>query len=345
LAARSVADSMSWRYLVARLVWAVVVLVAITVATFVLARLIPADPARAAAGPEASAQAVERLRREMGLDRPLTVQYVAYMRDLLSLNFGRSIQTQRYVREDLSAFFPATAELALAVMIVYTIASIALGVLAAVYQGRAFDYVVRTVAMLGIGLPAFWLGMLLQLVFYRHLAWLPAAGRIDPMVPAPARLTGFYLIDSTLAGNWPALQSAVAHLALPVVAAVMARLAVGLKLTRVTMLEVLGETYVRTARSKGLANARVIVVHGLRNALVPIVTTLGLQFSALLGGTVIVEVVFAWPGIGRYAVGSIRTLDFPAIMSVTVVLASVFLVINLIVDMLYVLLDPRIRYA
>jgi peptide/nickel transport system permease protein len=314
-------------------------------ATFVLARLIPADPARAAAGPEASAQAVENLRREMGLDRPLAVQYLSYMRDLVSLNFGRSIQTQRYVREDLRAFFPATAELTFVVMIVYTVLSIGLGVLAAVHQGRAFDYIVRAASILGIGLPSFWLGLLLQLLFYRQLAWLPAAGRLDPMVPAPARLTGFYLFDSTVTGNWPALQSALAHLALPVVASVMARLAVGLKLTRVTMLEVLGETYVRTARSKGLANARVIVVHGLRNALVPIITTLGLQFSALLGGTVIVEVVFAWPGIGRYAVGSIRTLDFPAIMSVTVVLAAVFLVVNLIVDMLYVMLDPRIRYA
>jgi peptide/nickel transport system permease protein len=335
----------SWRFLIARLLWAGVVLIGITLGTFVLTRLIPADPARAAAGPEASAQAVERLRQEMGLDRPLPVQYLSYMRDLLSLNFGRSIQTQRYVREDLRAFFPATAELAVAVIIVYTIASIALGVLAAVHQGRALDYVIRAVAMIGVGLPAFWLGMLLQLLFYRHLGWLPAAGRLDPVVTLPARITGFYLIDSVATANWPALRSALGHLTLPVIAAVMARLAVGMKLTRITVLEVLGETYIRTARSKGLPGLVVILKHGLRNALIPVVTTLGLQFSALLGGTVIVEVVFAWPGIGRYAVGSIRTLDFPAIMSVTVVLAVVFLVINMIVDVLYVVLDPRIRYS
>jgi peptide/nickel transport system permease protein len=335
----------SWRFLVARLAWAGAVLVGITLVTFILTRLIPGDPARAAAGPEASAQAVERVRREMGLDRPLAVQYLVYMRDLLSFNFGRSIQTQRYVREDLRAFFPATAELAVAVIIVYTVMSVSLGVFAAVHQGRALDYVVRALAMIGVGLPAFWLGMLLQLVFYRHLGWLPAAGRIDPMVPAPLRLSGFYVLDSLVTANWPALRSALGHLALPVAAAAMARLAVGLKLTRMTMLEVLGETYIRTARSKGLRGSTVILKHGLRNALIPVVTTLGLQFSALLGGTVIVEVVFAWPGIGRYAVGSIRTLDFPAIMSVTVVLAAVFLAINMIVDILYVALDPRIRYG
>ena len=336
---------MSWRFVVGRLLWAGVVLIAITLATFVLTRLIPADPARAAAGPEASAQAVERLRQEMGLDRPLAVQYLSYLRDLALLNFGRSIQTQRYVREDLRAFFPATAELALVVIVVYTVASVSLGVLAAVHQGRALDYVVRVIGMIGAGLPSFWLGMLLQLAFYRHLEWLPAAGRLDPMVAAPLRLTGLYLVDSVVTGNWPAWRSSVAHLVLPVLAAVMARLAVGLKLTRVTMLEVLGETYIRTARSKGLPGSAVILRHGLRNALIPIITTLGLQFSALLGGTVIVEVVFAWPGIGRYALGSIRTLDFPAIMSVTVVLAAVFLVINMLVDILYVALDPRIKYA
>lgn len=335
---------MSWRFLIARLLWAGVVLIGITLGTFVLTRLIPADPARAAAGIEASSEAVESLRREMGLDRPLSVQYLSYMRDLLSLNFGRSIQTQRYVREDLAAFFPATAELAVVVIVVYTLSSVALGVLAAVHQGRALDYVTRAVALVGVGLPAFWLGMLLQLLFYRHLGWLPAAGRLDPWVALP-RITGFYLIDSVVTANWPALRSTIGHLILPVAAAVLARLAVGLKLTRVTVLEVLGETYIRTARSKGLPGTVVILKHGLRNALIPVVTTLGLQFSALLGGTVIVEVVFAWPGIGRYAVGSIRTLDFPAIMSVTVVLAVVFLVINMIVDMLYVVLDPRIRYS
>ncbi len=336
---------MSWRFVSARLAWAVVVLVGITVVTFALTRLIPGDPARAAAGPEASAQAVEALRKSMGLDRPLPAQYLAYVRDLAALNFGRSIQTQRYVREDLDALFPATVELAIAIIVVYTILSIGLGTFAAVNQGRVADYVIRTVALMGVGLPVFWLGMLLQIAFYKHLGWLPAAARLDPFVLPPTRITGLYLVDSTVTGNWEALRSSAEHLILPVIAGVLARLGVGLKLARTVLLEVLGEPYIRTARSKGLPGLAVIVRHGLRNALIPIVTTLGMQFSALLGGTVIVEVVFAWPGIGRYALGSIRTLDFPAIMSVTVILAVVFLAVNMIVDVLYLWLDPRIQYT
>lgn len=336
---------MSWRFLTSRLLWACLVLVAITVVTFVLTRLIPVDPARAAAGPDASAEAVETMRHYMGLDRPLAVQYLSYMRDLLSFNFGRSTQTQQPVGDDLRALFPATLELALVVTVVYTVLSIVLGVWAATHQGSALDYVIRTIALAGVGLPAFWLGLLLQVAFYKELGWLPAAGRMDPFIALPTRLTGLYLVDSTLTGNWEALQSAARHLVLPVFAAVLGRLAVGLKLTRVAMLEVLSEPYIRTARSKGLRGMTVIYKHGLRNTLIPVVTTLGMQFSALLGGTVIVEVVFAWPGIGRYAVGSIRTLDFPAIMSVTIVLAVAFLVSNLVVDMLYAWLDPRIKYS
>jgi peptide/nickel transport system permease protein len=249
------------------------------------------------------------------------------------------------VREDLDALFPATVELAIVIIAVYTFLSVGLGTLAAVHQGRVADYVIRAVALVGVGLPVFWLGMILQIAFYKHLGWLPAAERLDPFVPPPTRITGLYLVDSTVTGNWAALRSSAEHLILPVIAGVLARLGVGLKLARAILLEVLGEPYIRTARSKGLPGLVVILRHGLRNALIPIVTTLGMQFSALLGGTVIVEVVFAWPGIGRYALGSIRTLDFPAIMSVTVVLAVVFLAVNLIVDVLYLWLDPRIQYA
>lgn len=336
---------MSWRFVTARVLWALVVLVAITVVTFVLTRLIPVDPARAAAGPDASAEAVENMRHYMGLDRPLVVQYLSYMRDLVSFNFGRSVQTQQPVADDLRALFPATIELAIVVTVIYTGLSIILGVWAATHQGGLLDYAIRTIALAGVGLPAFWLGMLLQIAFYKDLGWLPAAGRLDPFLTLPTRLTGLYLVDSVLTRNWEALQSAGRHLVLPVVAAVLGRLAVGVKLTRVAMLEVLNEPYIRTARSKGLHALAVIYRHGLRNTLIPVVTTLGMQFSALLGGTVIVEVVFAWPGIGRYAVGSIKTLDFPAIMSVTLVLAMAFLVTNLLIDMLYAWLDPRIKYS
>jgi peptide/nickel transport system permease protein len=336
---------MSWRYLLARGVWALLVLLGITAMTFCLTRLIPGDPARAAAGPEASAEAVETLRRSMGLDRPLAAQYASYLRDLASFSFGRSIQTQRPVREDLDAYLPATVELAAVVMIIYTGSAIAGGIVAAVHPGRPVDYAIRTLGIAGVGLAPFWLGMLLQLVFYRDLGWLPATGRLDPFVAPPARITGLYLLDGALTANWPAVWSAAGHLALPVAATVASRLGVGVKLTRTIMLEVLREEYIRTAHSKGLSALLVLYRHGLKNALIPIVTTLAMQFSALLGGTVIVEVVFSWPGIGRYAVGSINTLDFPAVMSVTVVLAVAFLATSVLVDLLYLWLDPRIKYA
>lgn len=333
------------QFLLERLLWTLIVLIGITVFTFALTHIVPADPARAAAGPEASAEHVENLRRLLGLDQPLHIQYLSYMKDLVRLNFGTSYRTQRSVREDLVAFFPATLELALFVMAIYVVVSVSLGVVGAVYQGKPLDYLVRILAAAGVGLPAFWFGMLLQLVFYQRLQWLPATGRLDPVIIPPPRITGFYVVDSAVTLDWPALASSLAHLALPVLAAVMARLGIGLKLTRTAVLEILGQDFVRTARSKGLTRAVVIYRHVLKNAAIPIITTLGIQFGALLGGTVIVEVVFGWPGIGRYAVGAIDAFDFPAIMSVTVVIAMIFLVINLLVDMLYVWLDPRIKYT
>lgn len=313
--------------------------------TFVLTRIVPADPALVATGGFGSPETLERLRSVMGLDRPLPIQYLLYMRGVFLLDFGRSIQTQRPVKDDLKEFFPATVELALAVMLVYIAVSIPLGIAAATHQNRPIDYIIRLAAIVGVGLPAFWLGMLLQLTFYGQLGWFPAASRMDPMVLPPQRISGLYVIDSLLTANWPALQSSLHHLALPTAAAAMSRLGVGLKLTRIAVIEVLSEDFIRTARSKGLTNSRVVYKHALRNALIPIVTQLGIHLGYLLSGTVIVEVVFAWPGIGRYAVGSITTLDFPAIMSVTLLIASMFLVLNLFVDMLYVWLDPRIIYS
>lgn len=333
------------RFLLERLLWTIFVLTGITVFMFTLTHIVPADPARAAAGPEASSEHVENLRRQLGLDRPLHEQYLAYLEDLIRLDFGTSYRTQRPVREDLARFFPATLELTLFVMIFYVIISVGLGIVGAVNQGQPVDYLVRLLAAAGVGLPAFWFGMLLQLLFYQRLQWLPAAGRIDPAILPPARITGLYVLDSILTLDWAALSSSAAHLVLPVLAAVTARLGVGLKLTRTAVLEVLGQDFVRTARSKGLSHTVVILRHVLKNAAIPIVTTLGIQFGALLGGTVIVEVVFGWPGIGRYAVGAIDAFDFPAIMSVTVVIAVIFLLINLVVDVLYTWLDPRIKYT
>jgi len=241
---------------------------------------------------------------------------------------------------------PATLELALVTMVVYIGLSVPLGILAAVARGRWPDLLIRLVAIGGLAVPPFWLGFLLQLVLYRELGWLQqAVGRIAPSLPPPPFVTGFYLLDAPLAGDWPALGSAAVQLVMPVACLVLSRLGVGVKLTRTSMLEVIGSDYVRTARAKGLTEQAVLVRHALRNALMPVVTAFGVQLGYLLGGTLVVEVVFGWPGIGQYAIGSITAVDFPAIMSVTVVISVFFVLANLVVDVLYLYLDPRLRSA
>ncbi len=333
-------------FLIRRLCGVALVVLGITLVTFVTLHLFPADPARLLAGPGADDAQVQAIRRDLGLDRPLPVQYARYLRDLLRGNLGRSIQTGQPVADDLTKRLPATLELAMVTMVVYVGLSIPLGILAAVTHGRWPDLLIRLVAVGGLAVPAFWLGFLLQLVLYRELGWLrQAVGRIAPDLSPPPFLTGFYLIDAPLAGNWAVLGSAAVQLVMPVTCLVLSRLGVGVKLTRTSMLEVIGSDYVRTARAKGLAERAVLVRHALQNALMPVVTAFGVQLGYLLGGTLVVEVVFGWPGIGQYAIGSITAVDFPAIMSVTVVISVFFVLANLVVDVLYLYLDPRLRGA
>ena len=240
----------------------------------------------------------------------------------------------------------AELELALVTMLVYVGLSIPLGVVAAVSRGHFPDLLIRFVSVAGLGVPAFWLGLLLQLVLYRELGWFQhPVGRLAPEIPPPPFVTGFYLIDALLAGNLEAFRSALVQLVMPVACLVVSRLGVGVKLTRTSLLEVIGSDYVRTARAKGLRERTVLYGHALRNALMPVVTALGVQFGYLLGGTLVVEVVFGWPGIGQYAIGSITTVDFPAIMSVTVIVSVFFVLANFLVDVLYLYLDPRLRAA
>ena len=331
-------------FLIRRLSGMALVVVGITLVTFVTLHQFPADPARLLAGPGAQEAQIQQIRRELGLDEPLPVQYLRYLRDLATGNLGRSIQTGQPVADDLLKRLPATLELALVTMAIYIAISIPLGVLSAVTRGRPLDLLIRLVAVAGLAVPAFWLGFLFQLIFYRELGWFQqAVGRIAPDIPPPPFVTGFYLVDSLLAGNGAAFRSALIQLVLPVSCLVISRLGVGVKLTRTSMLEVIGSDYVRTARAKGLAERLVLYRHALRNALMPVVTALGVQFGYLLGGTLVVEVVFGWPGIGQYAIGSITTVDFPAIMSVTVVLSVFFVFSNLLVDLFYFYLDPRLR--
>ena len=330
--------------LLRRVATTVPVVLGITLVTFVTLHLFPADPARLLAGPGADEAQVQAIQRELGLDRPLPVQYVRYLGDLVTGHLGRSIQTGQPVADDLLRRLPATLELALVTMIVYVALSLPLGVLAAITRGRWPDVLIRLLAVGGLAVPAFWLGFLLQLVFYRELGWFrQAVGRLAPSLAPPPFVTGFYLVDALLGGDLPALRSATAQLVMPVTCLVLSRLGVGVKLTRTSLLEVIGSDYIRTARAKGLGERAVLARHALRNALMPVVTAFGIQLGYLLGGTLVVEVVFGWPGIGQYAIGSITAVDFPAIMSVTVVISVFFVLANLLVDLLYAYLDPRLR--
>lgn len=333
-------------FLLGRAVGLVLVILGITAVTFITLHVFPSDPARLLAGPGATPDQLQQVRRELGLDQPLPVQYLRYVADLAKGDLGRSIQTGQPVANDLIQRLPATLELALITMVVYILLSIPLGVIAATTRGRPADLLIRLVSTTGLGVPAFWLGFLLQLLLYRQLGWFQhPVGRLSPDIPPPPFVTGFYLIDSLFAGNPQAFGSATIQLVMPVTCLVVSRLGVGVKLTRTSMLDVINSDYVRTARAKGLRETTVIYGHALRNALMPVVTALGIQFGYLLGGTLVVEVVFGWPGIGQYAIGSITTVDFPAIMSVTVIVSVFFVVSNFVVDVLYFYLDPRLRTA
>lgn len=326
-----------------RLILLVFVVFGVTLVTFIISHMIPGDPARLMAGERASAEIVENMRRQLGLDQPLHVQYLRYVGDLLHGDLGMSIRTRRPVAEDLVLFFPATIELAVVALLFAIAAGIPLGVASAVYKDTWIDQVSRTLSIGGISTPAFWLGLLLILVFYGKLGLLPGSGRLASGVDAPVRVTGFLLLDSLIAGRIEAFWSALRHILLPAFTLGFSHLGVVTRQIRSSMLEVLQEDYVRTARAGGLPRRTVIFDHALRNALIPSVTMIGLAFGDLLYGAVLTETVFAWPGMGSYVVQSIAALDFPAIMGFTVVASTAYVLINLLVDLTYMFLDPQIR--
>ena len=333
-------------FLVRRLGGVALVILGITLVTFVTLHLFPADPARLLAGPGADEGQIRAIRQDLGLDRPLPVQYARYLRDLARGNLGRSIQTGQPVADDLAKRLPATLELAVVTMLVYIGLAVPLGILAAVTRWRWPDLLIRLVAVGGLAIPPFWLGFLLQLVLYRELGWLQqAVGRIAPSLPPPPFVTGFYLVDAPLAGDWSVLRSAAVQLIMPVTCLVLSRLGVGVKLTRTSMLEVIGSDYVRTARAKGLAERLVMRRHVLRNAWLPTLTILGFSFAQLLTASVLTETIFQWNGIGSYAVQSANTLDFPGINGVSLFAGLAFLLANLATDVLYAVADQKIRLA
>ena len=323
----------------------VFVLWGVTLITFFLARVAPADPARLIAGPHANAVALANIRHIYGLDKPLPAQYVRYMGDLFRGNLGTSFVTRRPVRSDLNVFLPATVELALYALVVGSLLGAVVGTVAAVRRGTGVDVGARFVAIAGLSMPAFWLAMLFQLVFFSRLGWLPFGGRLDTGAVPPPHITGLITVDALLTGHLGAFVQALRHLALPVVTLALAEVGLMARIVRTSLLEELGEDYVRTARAKGLSGTAVLLRHALRNALLPAVTVLGLEFGVLAGGIFLVETIFAWPGVGRYAYDAIRASDYNATMGVTLVVALLYVGINLIVDIAYLYLDPRIRYT
>jgi len=332
------------RYGLARIAGLPLVLLGVVTIVFLLTRVIPGDPARVAAGEKAKPEQVEQIRREFGLDKPLPVQYIRYLGRVIRGDLGTSLRTFRPVRDDIALYFPASIELALVGMLFTVALGVPIGVLSAVKVGSWGDHISRVIALIGASFPVFWLALALQLIFFRSLEWFPATGRLDFAVAAPPHVTGLYTVDALMAGQWQTFVNAARHLILPALALSLASIAIISRITRSSMLEILDQDYIRTARAKGLTDRVVNYVHALRNAMIPVVTVLGLQAGHLLGGTFLIEVIFDWPGMGLYTVGAITTLDYQAIMSTSLLVALIYVLTNLMVDQIYALIDPRIRY-
>lgn len=333
------------RYLAARLGLSVLLVFGVTLVTFILTNLVPADPVQAALGEQAAADPaiVAQFRQQAGLDKPLPVQYLGYLGRLVTGNLGTSNQTRLPVAQEIGKAFPATAELALVAIVISIFIGVGLGLWAALRRGKAADHAIRAVSLIGLSVPTFWLALLMYYIFFFKLRVFPGSGRLSPIAIAPPQVTGLYTVDSLLAGQLDTFWDALSHLILPAI--VLALYTVGLltRFSRSSVLDVLNQDYVKAARAKGLPARTVVTRYVLRGALVPIITIVGLAFGSLLSGTVLVETVFAWHGIGQYAFTAATKLDLPAVMGVGLVVGIVYIGINFLVDVLYGVIDPRVR--
>ncbi|MCR8548194.1 ABC transporter permease [Salipiger sp. P9] len=332
-------------YFIRRVAMLVPMLLGLSLLLFVVARLLPGDPVGLAAGPNATPELIERLRAEFGLDQSLPMQYWTYLTGLVQGDWGQSVFTRRPVFEDLMTYLPATLELVIAALVIAIVLGIPLGLLTAVYRNGVLDYVTRTVALGGIAMPRFFLGLLLQLGFAAWLGWLPLAGRFPLIGFPPEHVTGFYTVDAVLSGDWEGLRLALAHLAMPAFAMSLSPLATIMRMMRASTIEVLQQDYVLTERALGLSSRLILFKYVLKNAMTSTLTIIGLYVSWLLGGTVLVETVFDWPGLGLYATQAILTQDFMPVIGVTMVIAMIYLVTMLLVDLLYGVFNPKVRYS
>jgi len=327
-----------------RVMMAVPSLIGVVIVTFLLTRALPGDPAAYFAGPAATTEAIQQIRVKLGLDKPLYVQFVRYVEDLARGDLGNSLTTGQPVGQEIKTRLPASAELTLLGLIVSVVIAVPLGILAATRPNSLIDHACRVIATAGVSLPVFFTGLILIYVFYYHLGWAPPPlGRLDIFYSPPPHVTGFYLIDSLIAGDGEVFVAALKQLILPALTLAIFSLAPIARMTRASMLAVLSSDFVRTARASGLAPFTVVITYAFRNAMLPVITTLGMVFSFLLGANVLVEKVFAWPGIGSFAVEALIASDFAPLQGFVLTMAVMYVALNLLIDILYGVIDPRMR--
>lgn len=320
------------------------VLIGVSIIVFLIMRVFSPDPAPIVLGQHATAETVEKWREANGLNSPIYVQYFNFVKGAVTGDFGTSYYTKTPVLEEILSRFPATIELAIAAIILASLMGILIGTISAVKKNSIFDHSGMLIALIGVSMPIFWLGILLIILFSGLLHLLPSGSRIDPLLQ-PYSGTGFYLIDTLVSGDTEAFVDTVKHLILPALALGMYSMAIITRMTRSSMLDTLNQDYIRTAKAKGVKESKVISHHALRNAMIPVTTVIGLQLGSLLGGAVLTESVFSWPGIGNFTVQCILKSDFPVVQGVVLLIACIFVLINLVVDIIYAFLDPRIKFS
>jgi len=333
---------MKW-YITKRLLMLIPVLLGTSIIAFSLIHLAPGDPARIMAGEHASQQVISAITQKYGLHKPLYIQYGIWLNCVLHGDMGRSIISNEYVTKEIFDRFPNTFELTLFSMVLAIIIGTFAGIISASRQYSTLDYTFMGLALFGVSMPVFWLGIMLMMIFGVYLRWLPISGRIDILIPFQ-RITGFYLLDSIITGNFAALISVLRYLILPSIALATIPMATIARVSRSSMLEVLRQDFIRTERAKGLSERVVIYKHAVRNAMIPVITVIGLNFGLLLAGAILTETVFSWPGIGKYVINAVRMRDYPAVQGCILFFAFMFVIVNLITDIIYVYIDPRIHY-
>lgn len=334
-----------FQYALRRLILSAIVIFGVVTITFIIARVIPSDPARMMVGPRAKAEQVAKMREKMGLDRPIHEQFIQYVGGLLRLDFGISFSSRQPIANELRQFLPATLELVFISVFLAVLIGIPLGVITSARPNSWLDQIIRVVTISGVSVPTFFLALILQIIFFQQLGWLPLASRVDRDIvlynPVTVK-TGFYLIDTVITGNWSAFGSALIHAILPSLTLAIYPISLVARVTRASMLEVLSENYIRSARASGISEGRILSQLALKNAVAPALTLVALSAAYSITGAFLVETVFVWPGIGQYAFTAVEAVDFPVILAITLVVTISYVAINLLVDVAQAMLDPRV---